>query len=325
MPVINIGDIQIPVQMAQKTTPSLKIMDATGTIYYVDAMAAACPNAVKISDGENIYSIGNQTLVYQAENFNSCDTVSLEPGCYYAEIRGGRGGDGGNNADSGGDAQIQTYSFVISQQTDVVVFRGGDGNAGGVNQDDGIFSGGGGGASGVPSMIAVDDDIIVSYGGAGGRGGGGIGHNDNQTDCGRGGGGNAGENSNGSDAIANYTWTNSFLMCGAGGGGAPSGNAGVGASAVANSYGGNPGGVATSDSGGAGGDAWRIVGSTSGGGGGATISFSCAGQTLYSYGGGGGGAIQARMSPGLNLDGGAGASGTTGTSESSFVRIYRFG
>ena len=123
MPVINIGDIQIPVQMAQKTTPSLKIMDATGTIYYVDAMAAACPNAVKISDGENIYSIGNQTLVYQAENFNSCDTVSLEPGCYYAEIRGGRGGDGGNNADSGGDAQIQTYSFVISQQTDVVVDR----------------------------------------------------------------------------------------------------------------------------------------------------------------------------------------------------------
>ena len=116
-----------------------------------------------------------------------------------------------------------------------------------------------------------------------------------------------------------------FLCVVLGGGGAPSGNAGVGASAVANSYGGNPGGVATSDSGGAGGDAWRIVGSTSGGGGGATISFSCAGQTLYSYGGGGGGAIQARMSPGLNLDGGAGASGTTGTSESSFVRIYRFG
>ena len=42
-------------------------------------------------------------------------------------------------------------------------------------------------------------------------------------------------------------------------------------------------------------------------------------------GGGGGGAIQAKFTLAQNLDGGAGGSGSTGTSASSFVRIYKFG
>ena len=40
---------------------------------------------------------------------------------------------------------------------------------------------------------------------------------------------------------------------------------------------------------------------------------------------GGGGAVQAKFTLAQNLDGGAGGSGTTGTSASSFVRIYKFG
>lgn len=32
MPAINIADIQIPVQMVQNTTPSLKIMDSSGAV-----------------------------------------------------------------------------------------------------------------------------------------------------------------------------------------------------------------------------------------------------------------------------------------------------
>lgn len=63
MPAIYIGDIQIPVQMAQNTTPSLKVMDASGVVYYADAMLGACPNAVKVSDGTDVYSIGAKTLV----------------------------------------------------------------------------------------------------------------------------------------------------------------------------------------------------------------------------------------------------------------------
>lgn len=42
-------------------------------------------------------------------------------------------------------------------------------------------------------------------------------------------------------------------------------------------------------------------------------------------GGGGGGAVQAKFTLAQNLDGGAGGNGSTGTSASSFVRIYKFG
>lgn len=41
-------------------------------------------------------------------------------------------------------------------------------------------------------------------------------------------------------------------------------------------------------------------------------------------GAGGGGAVQAKFTLAQNLDGGAGGSGSTGTSASSFVRIYKF-
>lgn len=325
MPAINIADIQIPVQMVQNTTPSLKIMDSSGVVYYADAMMGACPNAVKIYDGENTYSIGAQTLVYESDSFDVCETVTLVPGCYYVEVRGGRGGDGGNNVGSGANATIQSYNFVINQQTDVFVFRGADGNAGGVNTDGNIATGGGGGASGAPSLFAVNDVIIVSDGGAGGRGGLATNNGGQAFECGSGGGGGVGQNANGLNAVAHYTWDYNFLMCGAGGGGAPNGLGGTDASALSGGYGGGASAAASLNSGGAGGNAWRIVGSTDGGAGGATVSFSCAGQNLYSYGGGGGGAVQAKFTLPVNMDGGAGGSGTTGTSDVSFVRIYRFG
>ena len=325
MPAINIGDIQIPVQMVQNTTPSLKVMDASGVTYYADAMLGACPDAVKVSDGENVYSIGTQTLVHEVSGINSCETVSLAPGCYYVEVRGGRGGDGGNNVGSGAEAVVQSYSFTINGPTDVYVFRGGDGNAGTVNVDGNVISGGGGGASGVPSMVAFGDNVVISDGGSGGRGGRGVANNSEVYECGSGGGGGVGADSNGLDAVAHYTWDYNFLMCGAGGGGAPNGAGGGEASALSGGYGGGASMAATHDAGGAGGNAWRIVGSTDGGAGGATVSFSCGGHTLYSYGGGGGGAVQAKFTLAQNLDGGAGGSGSTGTSASSFVRIYKFG
>ena len=36
MPAINIGDVQLVVQTVQQTQPSLKIMDDSGDIYYVN-------------------------------------------------------------------------------------------------------------------------------------------------------------------------------------------------------------------------------------------------------------------------------------------------
>lgn len=64
----------------------------------------------------------------------------------------------------------------------------------------------------------------------------------------------------------------------------------------------------------------------SGGDGGATLSFSCGGQMLYSYGGGGGGGVQASSNvPYRDVDGGVGGTGSTGASDTSYVRIYKFG
>lgn len=98
-----------------------------------------------------------------------------------------------------------------------------------------------------------------------------------------------------------------------------------GARANSGLYYGDVGGDADINNGGDGGEAHRLLSSHSGGAGGATVSFSCAGQNLYSYGGGGGGAVESKTINSSNMDGGAGGSGTTGTSDVSFVRIYRFG
>lgn len=305
MPAIHIGDIQIPVQMVQQTTPSLKIMDATGTVYYADAMAGACPDSVKVSDGTNVYSVGTQYLYYESDSVNSCDTISLPPGCYSVQVRGGRGGAGGGNGGAGMDAVAQTYSFTITQQTDAVVFRGGDGNAGAVNTSGNAASGGGGGASGVASMFAINGAVVMS-------------------DCGAGGGGNAGDMSNALGGYADSGLGNGFFLCGAGGGGAPSGSGGDGASSGA--YRADAGGDGTGTGGGDGGAAHRMLSERSGGDGGATLSFSCGGQMLYSYGGGGGGGVQASSNvPYRDVNGGAGGTGSTGASDTSYVRIYKFG
>lgn len=323
MPVINIADVQIPVQTVQQTVPSLKIMDSTGTIYYADTMPGACPDAVKVSDGNIVYSIGAQTLYYETSNFNSCETINLEPGCYYVEVRGGTGGDGGNNSGSGADAITKTYSFTILENTSAIVFRGADGAPGTVNIDGDITSGGGGGASGVPSLFAIGDVVIVSDGGNGGRGGFAHKYGGDEQQCGAGGGGNAGDMANGANALVNYVLTDNLFMCGAGGGGAPGGVGGT--DAVNGAYRGDAGNAGTQDSGGAGGGAHRVFDSKDGGAGGATVSFSCAGQTLYSYGGGGGGAVEARSFSQVNLEGGNGGSGSINSSDTSMVRIYKFG
>ena len=170
MPAINIGDFQIMVQTVQQTQPALKFMDSAGVVYYAPVHAGACPNSLVVGDLSNPYTVGDSALIYEATTLDSCQRVSLQAGCYSVEVLGGRGGDGGNNAGSAGDATPETFSFSVSETTDVYVFRGGDGKAGGVNSSGGLYSGGGGGASGVPSFFAVGSNYIISQGGTGGDG-----------------------------------------------------------------------------------------------------------------------------------------------------------
>ncbi|MDW3024792.1 MAG: hypothetical protein R8N50_03870 [Alphaproteobacteria bacterium] len=166
MPAINIGDFQIMVQTVQETQPSLKIMNHDGEIFYVGMSPGACPKALKISDGQNVYSLGSSNLYWQATSFNECESVELEPGCYRVELRGGAGGDGGNNADTGTDAVMQSYDFTITETVTAYILRGGDGS---VNvSSSGIYSGGGGG--GAVSTGGLFGTGVSVNGGAGGSG-----------------------------------------------------------------------------------------------------------------------------------------------------------
>ena len=289
MPAINIGDIQIQVQAAQNTTPSLKFMTRDGTIYYADAALGVCPNSLMVGDGTKNYTIGTSQLVYWAENIDSCETISLAAGCYTAYVMGGRGGDGGNNAGNGGNATVATYSFNLTATTDVYVFRGGDGNAGGANASSGgIYSGGGGGASGAPSFIQVGTEYVISQGGDGGAGGGGYNNSKEEQECGAGGGGSATNAGSGLSASGTDSIGNDGFVCGGGGGGSLGGSGGATTSGFL--YNGLAGTDATDTTGGTGGDSSMagLFGSSraTGGAGGANVSWSCGGQMIYSYGGG---------------------------------------
>lgn len=325
MPTLNIGDIQIQVETAQKTSPSLKVMDSSGQIYYISAAARECPDSLKIYDGMTTYSIGDWRLHYDAASVNTCQTIELPPGCYHAEVLGGAGGDGGNNPDSGAPAIAATYDFVIDAPTSAYVFLGGNGNTGGVNKNENLASGGGGGASGLASFIVINGVVTTSDGGAGGIGGSGTDAGGTSNDCGAGGGGNAGENANGLDGAVSAGVGNNAFVCAAGGGGAPDGLGGKSTSGALMTA--NAGEYARNESGGAGGYAKNSSWRADGGSGGQTVRYSCAGYTTYSYGGGGGGGVNGLGFGGIgskNITGGAGGSGVSDET-AGYVRIYRFG
>lgn len=321
MPVLNVADVQIPAYVQRNTTPALTVKAPSGQTYYIDAKLDECPNALKVKTSEGlIYTLGASRLYFSASVVNSCETVNLEPGCYHVEIVGGTGGNGGGNSNSGATALKQTYDFIITENTTATIFLGGNGNDGSINTNGSSRSGGGGGASGTDSMFQINNVTTISYGGAGGRGGDAHDSSGNSMNACGGGGGyyQSTDTSNGKTSVGSQT---TMPACGSGGGGSMAGIAGTG-----NNF---TGSNATQSSGGAGGSANRLLSQTaSGGAGGATVSYSCGGQTLYTYGGGGGGAL-VFASGLLNLgntrvNGGAGGSGASSSTD-GYIMIYRFG
>lgn len=331
MPVLNVGDFQMIVQTVQETQPSLKIMGEDGVVYYANAFIGECPNSLKIADGDDVYTIGARTLYYEATSFDTCETVSLIPGCYTVEIMGGRGGVGGSSeVTTSGLATAETISFSIDTNTTVYFFRGGDGKDGGAGVVNGsINGGGGGGASGAPSYFQIGTDYILSMGGDGTIGGKGTDYQGTKQECGAGGAGSATSGGSGLGAVGTDDWTSNGYVCSAGGGGAVGGVGGDSTSGFLHSS--VEGGDATSSGGGAGGDSSMsgLLGSSSGtgGAGGANVAWTCGSQTFYSYGGGGGGAVSTGglFGSSKSANGGAGGSGSKGSSSVSYVKIYRFG
>jgi hypothetical protein len=319
--------VSMDMQTTKPTNPALAV-SFSGTVYYAPLMQASIPGRIHVNYNGAIYSVAKYTLYknYSSDSgatstaVNSCQSLTLPAGYYKVEVRGGTGGNGGSAAGAA-DAGVQTFSFNLSNDATAYIFRGGNGNDGGACGTGANSAGSGGGASGAASVLVVGSSVYKSEGGGGGKGSNARNNGSSDKGCGGGGGGNAGSASNGSGAYDNYAWSNDLFMCGAGGGGSPSGS-GQGQSG-SSSYGGGASGSGSASGGGKGGDAWRLLDTTTGGKGGASVTWSCGGATLYSYGGGGGGAIQSKAISTQNKNGCAGGSGSTGASTTSYVKIYR--
>jgi hypothetical protein len=124
----------------------------------------------KIPPGMCILNNNGTELVYEATNFNTCNEIELQPGCYRAELRGGIGLQNEYCLSIAEQDFTPTISaiFSINEPTTVYVFRGGDGKPGGVNVVRNAYTGAfGGGASGVDSILVVGDRVWHASGGAG--------------------------------------------------------------------------------------------------------------------------------------------------------------
>ena len=332
MPAIHVNNVEIQVYEQQYTSPTLHVQNTDGKIYH----------AIVIPDGGEFLDT-TEKLVYSENSINTCQPVTLDAGMYRVELRGGAGGKQSRCESGLGTinpiANTVSQVFKLPTQTTVYAFRGGDGNDSDAVTNHQIP---GGGASGVDSMLIIGDRAIIGNGAPSSQcfnltyfaypgGGAGAGYNCQSTPSGT----YAIENIEIGQAIGT-----SYYGCGGGGGGAPNGIGGTSVSYINVKI--TAGTNATSDGGGNGGDAENLMGDSQtkniayGGAGGKNVYWQCAGHTAVSYGGGGGGATCALAIPSTCentglwcysdcADGGNGASGSTGKSDTSYVKIYKIG
>ena len=332
MPVLNFGDVAIPLYTTQMSSPSLKLMDSKGAIYYIPL----------ISEGGCI-ATGTKELFYEETSFNTCKTLTLPAGCYSLEIQGGAGGGTCNASDDADQMpKFVRYSLRIQEPMEISLFRGGDGKSSEMTSGRGV----GGGASGLASFVVLSNRVVEAAGGNGERCTGVPNaysvHSTNSHCSVNGTYGGAG----GTDTqIMNAPGTGGQSWCSTGGlsvkeiityhapagGGATAGAKGA-SRTMADSFvsyisseangsssgGGNGGGLSITYNG----NDYTAIG----GKGGASVSYTCGGHTIYSHGGGGAGGVCYRVTTDDRIgcfNGADGASGSTNTSSVSFIRIYR--
>ena len=296
----------------------------------------------KIPDGMCVLNNNGEELVYEATNFNTCNEITLQPGCYRAELRGGIGLQNEHCLDIVEHDLTRTESaiFNISEPTTVYVFRGGDGNAGGVNVVNNGTGSFGGGASGMDSILVVGDRVWRASGGVGKTCSTSISIKKQinlagaytTIAVGNGVGGN-------SELVQLVSQKRVYLSTGryrygfgGGGGASPNGAGGTDwqyhHDFINTDEYVNAGTNGTGERAGDGGDIYvckdfscTSMVSATGGVGGETVTYECGGQTAKTYGGGGGGGAY-HIANGV-ADGGDGGSGSTDHSDTSFVRIYK--
>ena len=319
---------------------AINILASDGTHYV---------NAIVPDGGYILY--GDETLYYEEDSINECKEITLPAGRYRIEVMGGRGG-----GDKDFVLRVLTpfkefYTFSIDTDTQIYLFRGGDGL---VTQPTARGIPTASGSSGVDSFAIIDGNIIRSNGGHGMH----IRNWDFTESIGGTGGANEiiknyyGEDMNygrlglrgnyGSAATSNKY---NIISSGGGGGGAPDGTtytriinvntsqfefcSAEGSNCSARSTAGVP---ATGTGGGNGGDVyvtykdWSVV--AHGGQGGKNIYYPCGGINAVSYGAGGSGAVckggYLNDTEPVCYDGTDGGSGSSNSSDTSYIKIYKY-
>jgi hypothetical protein len=309
-------------------------------------------NAIVPDGGYIIY--GDETLYYEEDSVNECKEITLPAGHYRIEIMGGRGG---------GDIDLvgrvltpvkEFYTFSIDADTQIYLFRGGDGT---ITQPSAREIPPSAGSSGVDSFAIIDGNIIRSNGGHGMHGNklngwqfaesvGGTGGANEHIKNHYGEDMNYGRNGlSGNKNIASTSSRFYYIISGGGGGGAPDGTAGIrnvnvntsqfefcaaeGSNCSARSTAGFP---ATDTGGGNGGDIyvtykdWSVV--AHGGKGGKNVYYPCGGINAVSYGAGGSGALckggYLNDTEPVCYDGTDGGSGSSNSSDTSYIKIYKY-
>ena len=328
---------------------SFSIMDSNGVIYHLATVPAG-----------GYVMAGDEELIYEEDSINVCRTLTLESGQYRIEIKGGKGAGVDIGTNKTFEGEVVNYDFVADGETVVHLFRGGDGR--GDCNGNGVT---GGGASGVDSLFVGPNGYAIAHGGNGApygcRGynaGKVIGRNAYTEGLPGGGGYNSEIRGYYNTPLVNSragSCMSGIAVIAGGGGGAIAGRCASTSSCTyktatiaecqadgANcSAGASAGTAATAERGGNGGSAYvtfqDISLSADGGRGGATVSWSCGGQMAYSYGGGGGAAlctggflIDSAKHNGFTRDlicipGQDGSSGSTNSSTTSYIRIFKLG
>jgi hypothetical protein len=174
---------------AMKVVNAVQALPATGGVQVVDGASAL--NGVAMIDGASI-APGTNTVVSGANTSGKVYRVTLAPGAYRWEVRGGKGGNGGLSSSGGGGAgaegQHNSGVFRLHSEKTIRYALGGDGTVGVVG-----VQGGGGGCTGGSAFIDLGDDLFLCIGGSGGGGSGDPGNDDYGGGGGGGGYGVAGD------------------------------------------------------------------------------------------------------------------------------------
>lgn len=328
-------------QMLNLIGLAINILASDGTHYV---------NAIVPDGGYIIY--GDETLYYEEDSINECKEITLPAGRYRIEVMGGRGGGDTDLTKRVLTPSKEFYTFSIDADTQIYLFRGGDGV---VKQPSARGIPPGSGSSGVDSFAIIDGKIIRSNGGHGMYGNKLNGWYFTESVGGTGGANEYIKNHYGEDmnfgrngihgnkgTATSYYKIISFA---GGGGGAPDGTAGTknfdintsqfefceaeGSNCSARSTAGGP---ATDTGGGNGGDVyvtykdWSVA--AHGGKGGKNVYYPCGGINAVSYGGGGSGAGckggYLNDTEPVCYDGTDGGSGSSNSSDTSYIKIYKY-